>query len=130
MSQRDDTGFKTFEADEAITLYSRVKLDSDGKITMAGLADKSIGTLQTKPALAAGDLVPVKLRSAAGTHKVRVKEACDAGALLYSEADGEVQDSAIETAFVEGTALETAGAENDVIEFLYNNAGDTAVPGA
>lgn len=126
MSQRDDTGFKTFEADEAITLYSRVKLDSDGKITNAGLADKSIGTLQTNPALAAGDKVSVKLRSAAGTHKVRVSEAVAAGALLYSEAAGEVQDTAQATAFIEFTALEAATAENDVIEALYNNAGDTA----
>lgn len=126
MSQRDDSGFKTFEADEAIELYSRVVLESDGKIVKAGLAVKSIGTLQTVAALAAGDKVPVKLRSAAGTHKVRVSEACDAGALLYSEADGEVQDTAQATAFIEGTALEAATAEDDVIEFVYNNAGDTA----
>jgi hypothetical protein len=126
MSQRDDTGFKAFEADEAITLYSRVKLDSDGKITTAGLADKSIGTLQTNPALAAGDIVSVKLRSAAGTHKVRVKEAVAAGADLYTEADGEVQDTAQATAFIEFTALEAGAAENDVIEAEYNNAGDTA----
>ncbi len=126
MSQRDDSGFKTYEADEAIALYSRVKLDSDGKITNAGLTDKSIGTLQTAAAIAAGDFVSVKLRSAAGTHKVRVKEALDAGATLYSEADGEVQDTAQATAFVEGTALEAATAEDDVVEMLYNNAGDTA----
>lgn len=126
MSQRDDSGFKTYEADEAITLYSRVKLDSDGKITNAGLTDKSIGTLQTAAAIAAGDFVSVKLRSAAGTHKVRVKEALAAGATLYSEADGEVQDTAQATAFIEGTALEAATAEDDVVEMLYNNAGDTA----
>lgn len=126
MSQRDDSGFKTYEADEAIALYSRVKLDSDGKVTKAGLTDKSIGTLQTNPALAAGDLVSVKLRSASGTHKVRAKEAFDAGALLYTEADGEVQDTAQATAFVEMTALEAAGAEDDVVEAIYNNAGDTA----
>jgi hypothetical protein len=126
MSQRDDSGFKTFEADEAIPLYSRVILESDGKIVAAGLAEKSIGTLQTNPALAAGDLVSVKLRSAAGTHKVRVKEASAAGATLYSEAAGEVQDTAQATAFIEFTALEAAAAENDIIEALYNNAGDTA----
>lgn len=119
MSQRDDSGFKTFEADEAIELYSRVKVDSDGKITKAGLTDRSDGTLQTQAALAAGDLVTVKLRSASGTHKVRVKEACDAGADLYSEADGEVQDTAQATSFLEMTALEAATAEDDVIEALY-----------
>ncbi|MEM6260153.1 MAG: hypothetical protein AAGI37_17900 [Planctomycetota bacterium] len=126
MSQRNDSGYITFEADEAIELYSRVKLDADGKITKAGLTDKSIGTLQTRAALAVGDKVPVKLRSAAGTHKARVSEAVAAGALLYSESDGEVQDTAQATAFVEGTALEAATADNDIIEFLYNNAGDTA----
>jgi len=126
MSQRNDSGFKTFEADEAITLYSRVKLDSDGKITLAALVDRSIGTLQTAAALAAGDLVSVKLRSAAGTHKVRVKEAVAAGAALYSEAAGEVQDTAEATGYLEGTAMEAATAEDDIIEMLYNNAGDTA----
>lgn len=119
MSQRNDNGFKTYEADEAITLYSRVKLDSDGKITNAGLTDIAIGTLQTNPALAAGDYVSVKLVSAPGTHRVRVKEAVAAGALLYTEADGEVQDTAQATAFAEWKALEVATAENDIIEALY-----------
>ena len=126
MSQRDDSGFKSYEADEAIVLYSRVKLDADGKITQAGLTDKSIGTLQTVASTAAGDIVPVKLRSASGTHKVLASEALSAGALVYSEASGKVQDTAQATAFVEGTALETATADGDVIEFMYNNAGDTA----
>lgn len=126
MSQRNDSGYITLEADAAIELYSRVVIEADGKIVKAGLAVKSIGTLQTVPALAAGDKVPVKLRSAAGTHKVRVSEAVAAGALLYSEADGEVQDTAQATAFIEGTALEAATAADDIIEFLYNNAGDTA----
>lgn len=126
MSQRNDSGYITLEADAAIELYSRVVIEADGKIVKAGLAVKSIGTLQTRAALAAGDKVPVKLRSAAGTHKVRVSEAVAAGALLYSEADGEVQDTAQATAFIEGTALEAATAADDIIEFLYNNAGDTA----
>ena len=126
MSQRDDSGFKSYEADEAIELYSRVKLDADGKITKAGLTDKSIGTLQTEAALAAGQVVSVKLRSAAGTHKVRVSEALAAGATIYSEADGEVQDTAQATSFMEGTALEAATADNDIVEMIYNNAGDTA----
>lgn len=126
MSQRDDTGFKTYEADEAIPLYSRVKLDADGKITLAGLTDKSIGTAYCEAAFAAGDKIAIKLRSAAGTHKVRVSEAVAAGALAYSEADGELQDTAQATAFIEGTFLEAATAEDDIVEFMYNNAGDTA----
>lgn len=125
MSQFVDGNYKTFEADAAIALYQRVKLDSDGKVTVAGLADLDIGTA-VKPAFAAGDLVTVKLRTASGTHKMIVSEAVAAGALLYTESDGEVQDTAQATAYPIGTALEAATADQDVIEVLYNTHGDTA----
>lgn len=125
MSQRDDSGFKSYPAAEVMEKYSRVIINSSGQVLYADLVHKSIGTL-IEPALAVGDIVTVKLRSAAGTHKVRCKEAVACGATLYGEADGEVQDTAEATGFIEGTALEAAAAENDVIEFLYNNAGDTA----
>lgn len=125
MSQFVDGNYKTFEADAAIALYQRVKLDADGKVTVAGLTDRCIGTA-VKPAFAAGDLVTVKLRTASGTHKMIVSEAVAAGALLYTESDGEVQDTAQATAFLIGTALEAATADQDVIEVLYNAHGDTA----
>lgn len=125
MAQRDDSGFKTFPAGEVLLPNSRVILHSDGTLLYADLVHKSIGTVPNG-ALAIGEPTLVKLRSAAGTHKVRVKEAVAIGATLYGEADGEVQDTAEATSFQEGTALEAATAENDVIEFLYNNAGDTA----
>jgi hypothetical protein len=126
MSQRDDTGFKSFVAGEAIPLYSRVFLESDGTITLCTLAEKSIGTLQTKPALAAGDIVPVKLRTASGTHKVRVKEAVAIGAALYGETAGEYQDTAEATSFLEMQALEAATAEDDIIEAMYMTATGAA----
>lgn len=126
MSQRNDSGFRPFVADEAIELYSRVVLEADGRIVKAGLAVKSIGTLQTNAALAAGDKVSVKLRSAAGTHKVRAKEASAVAAELYTEAAGEVQDTAQATAFLEFTAIEAAGAEDDIIEAIYHNATGAA----
>jgi len=125
MSQREDSGFKSFSAGEAIPLYSRVKLHTDGTVLMAGLAEKSIGTLQTDAGVS-GQPVSVKLRSAAGTHKVRVKEAVAIAANLYSEAAGEVQDTAETTAFLEMTALEAATAEDDVVEALYHNATGAA----
>lgn len=118
MAQQDDTGWKTYEADEAIPIYSRVKLDSDGKITLADLADRSIGT-STRAAAAAGDLISIKLRSAPGSHRVRVKEAVAIGAALYSEADGEVQDTAEALGWHEGVALSASTAEDDVIEFMF-----------
>ena len=126
MSQRDDTGFKAFAADGAIALYSRVNLNSDGTIGEAGLAERCIGTLQTTAALAAGDVVSVKLYTASGTHKVRAKEACSAGAILYTETGGEVQDTDQATALVWGTALEAATAEDDIIEALPGIQPDIA----
>lgn len=126
MSQYVDGNTKAFVADEAIAVHLRVKLDSDGRVTVAGLADKEIGTALT-PAFAAGDEITVKLRSGAGTHKMVAIEALAVGATVYTEASGKVQDTAASTSFQVGTALEAATADNDVIEVLYNAHGDTAV---
>lgn len=127
MSQFVDANTKAFVADEAIAQHLRVKLDSDGRVTVAGLADKEIGTAMTV-AYAAGDTITVKLRSGAGTHKMVAIEAIAAGATVYTEANGKVQDTAAQTAFQLGTALEAATNDGDVIEVLYNAHGDTAVP--
>lgn len=125
MSQFVDGNYKTFTADEAIAIHLRVKLDSDGKVTIAGLTDKDIGTAIT-PAFAAGDQITVKLRTGAGTHKMVAIEAIAIGARLYTEANGKVQDTAASTSFQIGTALEAATADGDVIEVLYDMHGDTA----
>lgn len=125
MSQFVDGQTKTFIADEAIAINLRVKLDSDGKVTIAGLADKELGTAVT-PAFAAGDPVTVRLRTAAGTHKMIAVEALTVGSVVYTEANGKVQDTAQATAFQVGVALEAAAADGDVIEVLYNAHGDTA----
>jgi hypothetical protein len=127
MSQFVDGQTKTFIADEAIALNLRVKLDSDGRVTIAGLADKEIGTC-VSPAFAAGQPVTVRLRTAAGTHKMIAQEALTVGAEVFTETGGKVQDTAQATSFRVGIALEAAAADGDVIEVLYNAHGDTAVP--
>lgn len=124
MSQRDDSGFKTFVANGAVSQWERVKLNSDGTIDTAGLAEIDIGTAQRDAA--AGEFVSVKLRTAAGTHKCLASEALAAGATVYTEASGKVQDTAQATAYIVGTSLEAAAADGDVIEVLYNSHGDTA----
>jgi hypothetical protein len=125
MSQFVDGNTKTFRASEAIPQYSRVTLASTGLVGVAGLAVKEIGTAIT-PAFGAGELVTVKLRTAAGTHKMIAIEPLVAGATLYTETSGKVQDTAASTAFQIGTALEAATADGDIIEVLYNAHGDTA----
>ncbi len=125
MSQYVDGQTKTFVADEAIAENLRVKITSTG-VAVAGLAEKEIGTAIT-PAFAAGDNVTVRLRTAAGTHKMIAIEALAVGATVYTEANGKIQDTAASTSFQVGVALEAAAADGDVIEVLYNAHGDTAV---
>ena len=124
MSQYNTTGCKSFECDEAITQYARVKLDSDGKVTTAGLTDKGIG-VATRATFAAGEVVDVRLNTAPGTAKMIVSEALAAGATVYSEASGKVQDTAQATAFQVGVAMEAATADGDIIEVMPQ-VGDTA----
>lgn len=124
MSQFNDSGYKSFECDEAISQYARVKLDADGKITTAGLTDKGIG-VATRATFAAGETVNVKLNSAPGTFKMIASEALAAGAIVYSEASGKVQDTAQATSFQVGVAMEAATADGDVIEVMPQ-IGDTA----
>jgi hypothetical protein len=125
MSQFIDGGYKGFPASAAIIQYARVVLASDGTISTAGLTDKDLGTAQ-QAAFAAGDIVNVKLRTAAGTHKMVAIEALAVGATVYTEANGKVQDTAASTSYILGTALEAATADGDIIEVLYNAHGDTA----
>ena len=125
MSQFVDTNTRTFEADAAIAKYARVVFEADGKVVTAGLAEKEVGTAQTE-AFASGDKIAVKLRTAAGTHKMIAIEALAVGAVVYTEAAGKVQDTAQATAFQVGQALEAAAADGDIIEVLYNAHGDTA----
>jgi len=124
MSQYVDANTKAFSAAGTIPIYGRVLLGSGGTITVAGLADKEIGTVMQ--AAVSGDVVSVKLRSGSGTHKMIAKEAIACGATVYTEAGGKVQDTAEATAYQVGTALEAATADNDIIEVLYNAHGDTA----
>ena len=53
-------------------------------------------------------------------------EALAAGALVYSETDGKVQDTAQATSYLVGIALEAATADGDVIEVMPVVGGITA----
>ncbi len=124
MSQYVDGNEKAFTASAAITQFARVKVSGAGTVAEAGLAEKDIGTALNEAA--SGEVVNVRLRTAAGTHKMIAKEAFAVGSTLYTEADGKVQDTAEATSFQVGTALEAAAADNDIVEVLYNTHGDTA----
>lgn len=127
MSQQDDSGYKTFIAAGAISKYARVKISAAETVDAAGITDREIGTA-TNAAFAAGDRVTVKLRSAPGTHKMIAAAAVTVGALVYTAASGKASASA-STAFILGhvVAIDGTVANNDIIEVLYGNHGDTAI---
>lgn len=124
MSQFVDTGSKTFTAGAAIAKDLRVTLTS-GKLAVAGLAVKEIGTLE-EASFADLDVRSVRLRTAAGTTKMVAAGAIAVGAEVHTAASGKVNDTATATSYLVGTALEAASADGDVIEVLRNSHGDTA----
>lgn len=127
MSQHDDSGFKTYAASAAIAKHARVTLAADGTISEAGITAKEIGTALAE-AFAAGDRIPVKLRTAPGTHKMIASAAVTNGATIFTAANGKIGASA-STAFQIGNVVAIDGtvANGDIIEVLYNAHGDTAV---
>ena len=124
MSQYVDTGTKSFVAGAAIARYLRVKLTS-GKLAVAGLADKEIGTI-CDASFADLDQRSVVLRTKQGTCLMVAAGAITAGAAVHTAASGKIDDAATATGFLIGTAIEAATADGDVIEVLRNSHGDTA----
>jgi hypothetical protein len=121
MSQFVDGNHKTFIADEAIAIHLRVKLDSDGRVTVAGSSDRDNGTAVT-PSFAAGEPISVRLQTAAGTRKMVAAGAVTAGGYVYAAASGKV--SAVANGNIEGVAQESATTDGDIIEVQSVNVPD------
>lgn len=113
MSQYVDSNTKAFTAGVAIEQYLRVKVSS-GKLALAVAADKAIGTAEVE-AFADGDVIAVRLASAAGTSKMVASGAITAGNVVYAAAAGKIASSGT---VVEGIALETSTTDGDIIEVL------------
>ena len=109
MSQQYDTPYRRFVAGGAIPQYSLVQFASTKKVTVNGLATRPIGVAM-QPAFVDGDEITVKLLSGGGTFKGIADEAIEASDVLYTEADGELQDTAAGTSHPIGIALEDAAA--------------------
>jgi stage V sporulation protein SpoVS len=111
MSQYVETPCRPDVAAGAVAQFLRVK--TPGAVAAAGATDVSIGTMDL-PCLAAGPC-SVRLRSAQGTRKMVASEPITAGNAVYAAASGKI--AATGTVY-EGIALETAAANNDVIEVM------------
>lgn len=117
------SGYKTFTATAvAIAEAVRVKLDSSGTISAAGIGEDSIGV--TLAAIAASGTGTVQLRNASGTVMVTAAGAVTVGAKLYAAASGKVDD-AVTGDFTGLVAVTAASADGDIIEAAYT----TRIPG-
>lgn len=120
MSGYTEAPTRTFKAGVAIGRFLRVKLSSS-KLAIAGIGDASTATVGTteREAFAANDQVAVRLDNAQGTRKCVAAGAIAADAIVYSAANGKVNDVSTGANRV-GIALNAAGADGDIIEVLYD----------
>ncbi len=102
---------KSFVAGEALGAFRRVKL-ATRNAWLADAADYGIGVTQEGVAITKD--VPVRLYGQ-GSCKMVASAAITAGARVYAAADGKVAATGTLTI---GTALDTATANNSVIEVL------------
>jgi len=109
--------YKTMKAAGAIGKGVLVKVSAADTVAVAGLAETPIGVLE-QPALAANELVAVRLLSAGGSVIAKAANAITVGALVYGRASGLVDDVSSSSAVVIGVANETATATNDLIEVI------------
>jgi len=109
--------YKTMKAAGAIDKGVLVKVSAADTVAAAGLAEQPIGVLE-EPALAANDLVAVRLLSSGGTIQARAANAVTVGAAVYGRASGLVDDVSTSSAVLIGIANEAAGATNDLIEVI------------
>jgi hypothetical protein len=105
---------KSFTADAAITKNTIVKLTTTGISTVdvaTAATDKIIGVALNTVAL--GEQVSVQLT---GTAKVSASTTVTAGAFITATTAGQGVTTAADHAVVVGRALESATAQNDLIE--------------
>jgi hypothetical protein len=116
MSTSNVTGFISFTALSAISYGTRVKLNSDGQVIAAGVAEKGIGVTLADAADLGG--VTVQLYSQ-GTINVKTTTAdtVDVGDVAYAAADGLVSSTAT-TPVTIGIYRESADANLDYVEVI------------
>lgn len=109
----NSSGYRTFQATAAaIVMGKRVKVDSNGLISVAAAAEAAVGV--TVEDVAASGYGTVKLWNAGGTFIIWANAAITRGAQLYPTASGGIDDAG--TTALPLVALEAATAQGDLIE--------------
>lgn len=98
-------------ADLSAKQFYLVKLDSSGRVVLAGAAERAIGVLQNKPL--AGEAAQVRVL---GVSKVISGYSFGVGTVLASDSAGKAVASS--SAKPIGISLEAAGAANQIVSVL------------
>lgn len=112
-------GARAFTAGEALLEKRRVKIKSGTTTTppeveYADIGEQHIGITAADAAIAT--VVTVNLRTEPGSVEGVASEAFAVGAVLYGANDGKIADTSSGSAI--GVAIEAAGANNDVVEWV------------
>lgn len=107
----------TLVAAEALGPGARVKLDSNGKAALAGLADAAIGYVDYRGA-ASGALATIAAAAYPAMVYMIAHAALDIGDQVWSQASGRVDDNTAATAFRVGYTIDAAGAQDDVVRVI------------
>lgn len=120
MSQVTAGNTRQFTAGAALEPYRRVKLDGSNanQVVYAGLNEAAIG--ETTQRIASGEKGPIQLHFP--TRKYVAGAAIAVNALVYSLANGKIDDVSTSAGAAIGWALEAATADGDEIEVLVRRA--------
>lgn len=121
MSQENLSGTKSFETNEAIAQYLRMKIVT-GKWSIAGAGERSMAS-NVGGYAASGARATGRLRNHPGTRMMVAASAIAAGAIVYGAASGKVNDIAIGPP--EGIAMEAATGDGSVFEVYYGDLPGT-----
>jgi len=107
----------TFNAGEALARYTRVKLGTTGRdVVYADQADSGAYIGSTIFDVALGDNVAIVLKTSAKTFKGTANGAISDKAAVYAGNDGKISASVSGNQI--GIAVQAAGADGDIIEYL------------
>lgn len=117
MSQSQYSGSKGFRATAALGKGIAVKLSSGEVVVATAGTDKIVGV--TENSCEAGEVVSVRLRSGAGTIKVKLAGNVSVGAFVTATTAGELIATTTAANEIVGQALES-GVDGDLIEVMLS----------
>jgi hypothetical protein len=120
MSQRDDSGKKTFQAAGAIAAHLLVKYDTAARdVAVAGVSDGYAIAGVSEYGVADNEQISISLRNKPGTVLLTASGVIAVNTEFICAANGKIATHGTGAGLLcQGRTLEAAGADNDVIECI------------